>query len=369
MTISYPICLAPLTFLISIGMTDFGGLLAFQVNPETSRIGVIDPRVETMFAIQLLAGYEETGLISEFESGYKKSMRDHFAPFANHAAVKLFKERMLQGFNFDAPLTFMLCHDSADQMKPSRPYSDSLLKRIGGDQIAEQFQVTIRDFANVTHAADFFRQQEAVFDAITTRARKDLQLENLIRQLEEYTGQTIPNAGIIFMPLGHQGGYGLHLSGGTRQNEAFALIGPTAMEDDQPVYRNDTSTTLLIWHELAHPIVNPTLDRYKDEIEKSQSAFAPIQERLRREACGEWDSCVKESVVRALVIRLAERHLGRNAALAQRVVERQRGWVYVDEIIPLLVQFEEKEKPSTFRSLIPQVLELLDMIAASVKGG
>lgn len=363
------VSIAILVLCVSLQPTQLSRSIAHQPIHARATVGVIDPRVEVMFAVQLLAGYEECGLISSFSTKYKKAMQDYFAPYRDHAAVKMFKERMYKGFNFAAPFEFMLSHDTPEQMNALRPYSASLVKNLGGQQQAEEFRKLMAQFAKDSKFAEFFRQQAPLYNSITSKAVEELQLQQMIRDIEQYTGLPLSHAGIVFMPLGHQGGFGLHLSGVSDRDESISLIGPQAVEKEIPLYKNDADTKLLIWHELAHPLINPLVDKSEKHVDKSLGAFKIVRKRLEAEACGDWPACVKETLVRAVVIRLAEKHLGANVALAERIKVRRHGWVYVDEILPLLEQMErERGSGKSIVNSMEAFLNRLEFVAESVKG-
>lgn len=133
--------------------------------------------------------------------------------------------------------------------------------------------------------------------------------------LDNYYGMKVNSYNIVLTPMFHNGGYGPGVKGENGLLDIYGIIGPfdTVRNEEGkmvPVYSSDT-LRYLVWHEFGHSFVNPTTEKYVDEINKYSNLYPPIKDIMQSQAYGTWETCVNEHIVRAVTTRLTYIHLGK----------------------------------------------------------
>lgn len=118
-----------------------------------------------------------------------------------------------------------------------------------------------------------------------------------------------------------------------------------------------------LWHEEAHGITDPLATAWTARIERARPADAAA-------VCyGEWRQCVREHVVRAVMLRLVERELGPAAAAEQLAFEEPARFRWLTAMVEALkTEYEpHRDRWPTLADFYPR---LLDAIApdAGAKG-
>jgi hypothetical protein len=92
--------------------------------------------------------------------------------------------------------------------------------------------------------------------------------------------------------------------------------------------------------------------------------FEPIKKDMEKLAYGDWNTCVKEHVIRAVNIRLNELHLGSLRSWFFLKIELKRGFIYIEPLIEKLKEFEiQRDKNNiTFLEFYPELLNVLESL-------
>ena len=110
-------------------------VLAITSIPATAqqRLDVrVDPRIELLGVVQLLAGGIPTATALHFP--YRERVEAHFGRFGDHPAVAMLRRLAKHGFVFDAPVIALLnCSDPPELALRHTPGPECISDRFPGD--------------------------------------------------------------------------------------------------------------------------------------------------------------------------------------------------------------------------------------------
>jgi hypothetical protein len=139
-----------------------------------------------------------------------------------------------------------------------------------------------------------------------------------------------------------------------RREELFAIIGAWKMDEKGlPVFADDFLPTII--HEFNHSFINHLIhEREKQFLPSGEKIFQPVADKMTKLAYGNWKTTIIESLVRAAVIRYLFDHGEFEKVSAELINERNKGFLWIDELFVLLGTYENSRKAyPTFRSFIP----------------
>jgi hypothetical protein len=346
------------------------GLLVDSIQVSHSLNVTVDPRIELLAVVQFLSNYDQrTGLITKFDFPYKKEVKEYFSPYKDHPAVKLFEKMSADGFSFDAPPAAMLCLSDPPNLRLEVPFTPYLKQRAGGwfflgrvprgEKKLKKFVEELRDFAQKTNFMAFFDAHKETFSKSVADAQKKMEGIDYTGTLENYYGLRNHSYDIILAPLFHPGGFGPRVKRVENVYDIYNICGPHGVEDGIPVFGTREGFQQLAWHEFSHSFVNPITERYEKQIAKYSSLFDHIAEKMKKQAYPDWETCVREHIVRAVSTRLAYREGGKEAGEEALQYEKSQGFAYVEALCNRLEQYENhRDKYPTFVDFYPQLIDV-----------
>jgi hypothetical protein len=338
-----------------------------EIEPIYKNLGslkiMVDPRIELLTAIQLQSGYQ---VLTQFDFDYKNHMADYFNNYKDHKAVKEFNKLNNVGFNFDAPPAAMLFLTNPPVLEQKLDYSNELIDRAGSKKKLLSFHQSLSDFSIKSKFTDFYKTNIPFYETIVDNVYNDLMDLKLTEALDRYYGMEVNSYNIIIAPMLHNGGYGPSVEADNGLYDIFGIIGPEGTKEDRneivPIFSGETISNL-VWHEFSHSFVNPTTDKYDDEINKYKKLYTKISSEMSAQAYIDWKSCVNEHIVRAVTTRLTYLNLGQDAGDAALANERSRGFYYIDALCESLKQYENnRDTYPTFESYYPQLIEVFKVL-------
>jgi hypothetical protein len=349
-----------LTFLAAVSLPSLPNAAA----QESQLTFEVDPRIELLAAVQVLSGYNERyGLLTRFDFDYKQAVEEHFRPFAGHPVVALFDSLSADGFSFDAPPSVMLHLSDPPALTPEATIPEALVERAGGAERLDAFLAELRDFAVESGFMGFYESQGPAIAEIVKRTARLAEGEDYIATLESYYGMRQHGYHIILAPLFHQGGYGPKVERGDGSFDLYNITGPDGVEDGYPRFGSAENLRHTALHEFGHSFVNPTTERYRDEVSRYASLYEPIREKMTAMAYPEWEVCVNEHIIRAVTTRMVYNRQGREAGDRVMALEESRGFIYVPALAAKLEVYEaERDRYPDFVSFYPQLLTAFDSL-------
>ncbi len=310
----------------------------------------VDPRIELMAVVQLLAGYP---VLTSLETPYRADATAYFAPQAGNPAVALFDSLSSEGFSFDAvPKAFMWMTEVPDlHLMDSVP--EDVEERAGGRDALKRFTGALRDFVDASDFGAFFRTHAGTYQAMVDAAQPAVTAA--IAQLADYTGASFPDARVVLSPLLHDGGFAMR--GGHPAVQAF--IGPVGVSDGFPDFGTNERLGPLVWHEFAHTVVNPLTEQAAALVDSLEVTDEGFRSDMRRQAYSDWRTIVNESIIRAIEVRLATRVLGPEAGAKTQARQVERGFVHVPRLAEVLRTYEaDRRRFPTFAAFYPRLLDV-----------
>ena len=343
-------------------------LVAGIASAQSVRV-VDDQRAEMIGILFRIAG------ASDFSDGnvqpYTRQVDSAFLPYKNHPVfAELNRLRTAHGIalsdvtsmapQLTDPLTF-------GERSPIDAPSSTLAGSWHGAE-ARAFLAQARDFAKVAHVADFLRAQQAVFDSATARARR---LVDTGAHLDWFTTffREASREVLIIAPLlaSSRGNFGADFHDGPVHERYAFLAVPSADRAGYPVIDPEVIPTLI--HELNHSYVNHVLDSVSMQLRPAGARIFPaVRTEMSRLAYTSSQIMFNESVVRAAVIRYLLANDGPAAGRAELQLQRGLGFVWMDELVDLLGEYEaNRAKYPTFSAFAPRIVEYYDALAPRIE--
>ncbi|HEX4517856.1 MAG TPA: DUF4932 domain-containing protein [Polyangiaceae bacterium] len=278
------------------------------------RVGV-DRRVEIFSILFCLAGNDEYSR-QAIATPYSKAMLAHFTPYIGHIAVVASKQLHDKfGVGFEQPITLAVQLDDAlEPVQPLNPLPEGLSATWKNADL-DKYLGMVRDFVARSRFDDFWREQQpylAKIDAAWTAYTSNKGLlpwfDGVFGRKEKATYRIAPAM------LSGPHNWGVHAVRADGTEEVLQAMSLIAV-DGAGIPQLTDDTAWLLGHELAHPYVNPMVDRHMATL------AAPLEAAFDREK----DAMVRlhyttpaivgyESVARAIQVMYVSDRLGKEAA-------------------------------------------------------
>ena len=334
----------------------------------------VDPRIELYETVLNLGpfrglknedGVVEARVVTPFDFAYQREVEKRFSPFKDHPAVKIYGEMATQGlFRFGHPPSVMLHLSDPPGLEEKIPIDDFLVKMAGDRGKLTEFIEAMRGFARDSDFMAFFRGHRDFYRRLAEGYRKNMEW-NYIGDLEEYYGAQQDGYHLILVTLSHPGGFGPRIKTSDGRYEAYAVIGPKSVKDDNPEFGSGDSMRRLCWHEFSHSFVNVMTDAHLEDLKEplglleSRKLPAPVVERIK--AAGMWDvhlcDQAGEYVVRGVTTRLAFKKLGTERGTAALNDEIKQGFTHLEAICKRLEVYEShRDKYPALKDFYPGII-------------
>lgn len=313
----------------------------------------VDPRMELLAAIQLLAGY---GNLVKQETPYKARMREYFSPYTDESAVQIFHAIIQEGTYSDAYPDFALRLSDPPQLTLEEPFREYTETAFRGRSL--EFLEAARSFAVASDFSTFFNGESQFYDKLIEDCHSTLGKCNNTRIIEAYFGINEVAYTVILCPL-LEGGVGSRLTDDADALHTFSIIGSTLY--DKPILSIQPELAALIWHELSHSFVNPLTAKYRALIQHSHALFSLLRETLGKYGYNSWETCVNEHVIRAVTTRLVWNQIGSDAGEVALKKETKAGFPFVKSLCEKLEEYEaNRAEYATLDCFYPQLLEVFE---------
>lgn len=333
----------------------------------------VDPRMELLAVVQLLSGYEKSHhLITRFDFPYKRAVAEYFSPYKDHRAVTLFAAMSAKGFSYDAPPAVMLHLSDPPELGVERPFTNYLEMRAGGEEQLEKFVGALRDFARETKFMEFFKEHGGFYSQVVSGVKGLLGDLDVVGVLERYFGMELTQSyTVILVPL-FQGNYGPRVRQVDGTYAFYSICGNHGVSAlGHPLFGSAEGFRHLLWHEFGHCFINPLVEKHRGQLAQYASLHKPIAEAMKQQAYGDWETCVKEHIVRAVTVRLTMRTRSPLVAASAVLSERMRGFAYIGPLSRRLREYEtQRDKYPTFADFCPRLIDVFRELAEkeSVEG-
>jgi hypothetical protein len=324
----------------------------------------VDPRVELISIIFKLAGNPEYN--NGRMASYTSDIEEQFGPYRVHPVVKLAASlRKKYGVSYDAPMSLAVHLDDTNDLR----LRVSLEPRPGGldgrwrAEDVQDFLEKARAFARESSFNGFLKEHQPMYDRAVKRLRSLLEKEAHLEWFDDFFGAR-PGAefhialGIVNGP----GNYGPHFKLADSE-EYYCILGVWKCRFlglGEPKFDKTMLPTVI--HEFCHSYANPIVDAHLTQLEKSgEKIFEKVRDKMQSMAYSNWQTMMRESLVRACVVRYMAASEGPNAAQRQINSEVGLGFLWIPELSDLLAQYEhQRDKYPTVDTFFPNIVDFFN---------
>ncbi|MEZ7891225.1 MAG: DUF4932 domain-containing protein [Candidatus Wallbacteria bacterium] len=319
----------------------------------------VDPRIELLSVIKILAGCHEKGH-APFKTEYLKKVFDYFNKHQEHEAVRIFSLLYNSGFSYDAPAHLMVALSQPPEIKFVNQVNEKVRQRAVSDIVLNDFVSQLGDFSKKTDFMKFFKENKNYYDKITAEYKSKTDINKLVGVIEKYYGMSQSSYNIILAPiLRRSGGYGVRANALNGKFDVYNVTGPNSAGTNEINFGEAEDIRDLVWHEFSHSFVNPITEKNSYEINLYSSLYKPIEQAMREQAYSNWETCVNEHIIRAITARLTALEISEKAYKEAVNYEKSRGFFYVEPLCELLKKYEDNRRKYTkFEEFYPEITAL-----------
>lgn len=324
---------------------------------------IIDPRMELLAVVQALGTYDQQfDLITNMSFNYKDDIMKYFSNFSKHEAVKQFDSMSRSGFSFDAPPTAMLYLSNPLNLEVKKDFDDEIKSRATKESL-NKLAKELKNFGVDTKFQEFFKSHMDFYNSVVEKNAEVMGNSNYISYLEQYYGMKQNSYNIILAPMFHSGGFGPKIEAENGLYDVYSIEGPNSLKGNIPMFGDKEGFKYLALHEFSHSFVNSLTEENLEEVNKYKKLYEPIQDKMVKQAYSRWDISVNEHIVRAVVARITYINSGSQEYEKVIAYEKDRGFLYIDELVKKLEEFEKnRDKYKSFKEFYPELIKVFDKI-------
>jgi hypothetical protein len=315
----------------------------------------VDPRIELLGVVQLLAGSTPTSTDLRFP--YRDGVAERFSRFADSPAVAMFRRMAQQGFGFDAPVVALLNCSPSPGLVLGSGIPSEVLVRAGGRDSLETWLRLLRHFVTESNFMAFMDSSRHYHEQLEHNVSALLE-PDLVQRLEEYYGMRQDGYEIILAPL-MKGGFGPRIEIAPSRWRLITVASPSAYAADTLCFFTSAGLRTLVWHEFAHSFVNPLTEAHWRELGPLAGLLDSMAPRLPT-WYRQWKPALDEQIVRAVTVRMTAKYRGEAAGAAALAREVGWGFVLVPTIADAIEAYErDRARWPDFESFFPRIIALL----------
>jgi tetratricopeptide (TPR) repeat protein len=325
-----------------------GSLLAAAAWPAlparaSEPMASLDERVELDGFFQFSTGIAPSGFVRPSD-GFTAAI-----PPAPSAA-----RRLAPAIPFDARAQVLLRLGPAPELRDSE-VPVSIEEQVGTPADVAGWLETLRALAKDPATEKALSAEDQELQPLIDSFRAKLSSAAFIAAIEEYTGLPLQGSHRISLSPFHAAAGVANVI--ADQDDGTVIVKSLVGRDrahGQPEFWNARVPGTL-WHEEAHGITDPLALAWSARIERASP-------KDRTAICyGEWRQCVREHVVRAVMLRLIERRLGAGVAAEQLAFEIPARFRWLSPMVERLKNEYERDRARwpTLADFYPRLLDAL----------
>jgi uncharacterized protein DUF4932 len=356
-----------LALAVSAALALASSPLAGDDAPKAPRVTArVDPAVELLSIVFRLAGNPEysQGKVD----AYTKAVEAQFGKLRDHAVVRHAASlRQRRGVSFDAVMGLAVHLD--DRFRPAEPLAkaEGLDKRWPADEL-DAFVKELGAFAAAGRAPAFFEAQRPLYEKAEKRLQKVLDENVRFAWFEQFFGARPKARFVLEIGLLNGGAnYGPHVRRADGTEELHCVLGAwkTDAAGDPQFDAGDVVSTIV--HEFCHSYCNAIADAHEPELGPAcQSLWPEVADEMARQAYGDWRTMMRESLVRACVVRYQAAAGGPDAAKREADEQVGRSFLWTGELAAALAEYEADRRTfPTLDAFMPRLAKVLGDFAAA----
>lgn len=319
----------------------------------------VNPYLEFMNSILLTSRYNEItspmigyGLMADESNPYTEVIKAFFRPYKDHPIYSYVEEMIPSGFTFSRPVELALSLGESKEFVRHWMPNELCVNYCGGFERMEELIRRMREMEEEIHYFDFFKEVKGYYDPYIKQAREVVQAYPYITLLEEEYGK-------------EQSSYHYVLQALMRGNYGICFTDPTTGKVDMfSVFATDDYciSSAILFHEYSHPFINPLTERYMElanQYEYAYELLKPYKLPAFQSGYGDWQECINEHLVRAMVIHLLRKC--KLYSMADDFLNRDlyRGYKYIPNILKKYEYYDaHRETYANFEQFYPELLKV-----------
>ncbi len=323
----------------------------------------VDPRIELVSVLFRLAGNPEYNW-PRTQSAYAAEVDAHFGKFKDHPAVQTARKlRETRGISYNAPMSLAVYLSDTRELIPRVPFNQpgsGIDSRWSADD-ARDFVAQARQFVADTKFNDFFKAHASLYTVAANQMTGHLEKSRCIPWFNSFFGpRPAVEFHVVVAMLTGGDGYGVYLQFAQGHEEVYSILGVSKFDEhDLPVVPDRSSVVV---HEFCHSFTNRLVDQYADRLASAgKKLFAPRREIMEKQAYGEWQTMMYESMVRACTCRYVLAVQGRIEADKAALQNQERGFSWTSDLMECLQEYEEhRERYPTLDAFMPKVVQFFN---------
>lgn len=329
-----------------------------------------------------LAGYEEYSWAEV--APYAKDVDAHFGRFKEHPVVvraRRLRQELHLGFGDPMILATHITGvpDLAERV-PLDPFPPTPASRWTPAE-ARAFLAELRAFVREADVAGFLAAHDALYRRAVERLEATVRQGSIAEWVDGFFGQRDDRNFVVAISLlNGSGSFGLKARGfvsspaagprpaaGVEAEHLLVVLGASYTDaGGMPAFPSHQAHTLV--HEFSHPMVSPVVKAHLRELlPAAEKIWAVVQKEMQRQAYGEPEAILHESLVRACAVRYAVRQAGAEGGQRAAAGERARGFLWVDRLADLLGEYEkDRAKYASLDQFVPRIAAFFDAYSREV---
>lgn len=267
----------------------------------------VNPFLELINSILLTSGYNEItkplvgyGLMTEESNEYTEAIKKFFGKYQNHKIYEFIENMIPNGFTFSRPVEIALSLSGSTDFTLQYPLSSLCIKYSSGISQINELLALLKDFAKQSNYFDFYHKNLKFYNILFKKASKLVKCHPFVTLLENEYGKEQASYNLVLSSL-MVGNFGIFFANNdTKQYDLFSVFATD----------NFSLSPAILLHEYSHPFINPLTTKYSDLVKKYQSAHEKLTAYKLPDyhsGYGDWEECVNEHLVRAMVIHLLQK--------------------------------------------------------------
>ncbi len=282
-----------------------------------------------------------------------------FAAFSGQPAVAAGAAFDAKAFSYYSRADVFLRLSPPPELAPRLLIPDLFIDDAGGAKALDAWLDAMRTFDREADFTSYFETEKKLLAAPVSAFQNSVGQRDYVGKIERYTG--LPFKGSYAVLLAPFVKTGSQVNSVVLQDDGSydiqSVVGPEESGGKLDFLPDEFPGTA--WHEIGHGILDTLSDLHQDEINRN----AVLEDKLlaSRWNCygGVWEQCVKEHVVRAVMIRLIARDLGEKAAAKRLSEEGEDKFPYLKPMLEALRVYEvSRDAYPTIAEFFPRLLDV-----------
>ena len=319
----------------------------------------INPYLEFVNSVLLTANYNEItmpmfgfGLMNEEPNAYTEAIRQLFKGKENSPAHNLIRKMIPDGFLFSRPVELALSLGSKLDFAREYDLSDLCVNYCGGEEKIKQLLHFLKELWEKIDYPTFFEKHKSYYDSFLQKAQEVVAQHDYVSSLESEYGKKCASYQIVISSL-MNGNFGVAFEKENLDDSALFSVLSTQGFSISPA---------ILFHEFSHPFINPLTEKYNACVKEYNEAYERLKPYKRpnfESGYGDWQECVNEHLVRAMVIHLLRKCGEDDAAEQMLAQDLYNGYRFLPSILSSYDYYDQKrELYPTFDSYYLELLKV-----------